>query len=183
MQEVMRAWSGKGSGSKGRLIDLPTCHHAEVKFRCGFWKWQRNPEKIEWNAQSNYVPSSSSQNPSSSSSQNPSKNPSKSPSKKSVQKKPSKNPSKKFVPKLHPKICHFVIAIVPIGFVSPRPVLKTSTSSLNVFMGSMAMSHEGCLQCYICSRDGQIEAKINPKPLVPRLCENASTTVQGRQEA
>ena len=38
--------SGKGSGSKGGLIDLPTCHHTEVKFRCGFWKWPKTPKKL-----------------------------------------------------------------------------------------------------------------------------------------
>ena len=82
---------------------------------------------------------------------NPSKNPSKNPSRKSVQKIRPKTLSK------HP--CHFVIAIVPIGFVSGRPVLKTSTSNLNAFMGLMATLHEGCLQVYICSRDGQIQTK------------------------
>ena len=110
------------------------------------------PTKI-WNALNNFVPSSSSQNPS--------KNPS--------TKKRLKNPSKKSVQK-SVQVCHFVIAIVPIGFVSARPVLKTSTSNLNIFMGSMAVPHEGCLQVYICSRDGQIEQK---KCIAPRCCDNA----------
>ena len=79
-------------------------------------------------------------------------------------KNPSKNPSRKSAQKIRPKTpskypCHFVIAIVSIGFVSARPVLKTSTSNLNVFMGLMVTLHEGCLQVYICSRDGQIETK------------------------
>ena len=47
----------------------------------------------------------------------PSENPSKNRSNKSVQKLRPKNPSR------YP--CHFVIAIVPIGFVSARP-MKTS---------------------------------------------------------
>ena len=138
-----------------------------------------NPRKIEWNAYKNFVLSSAfgksvrnsvqksvqkSKNP-----KNPSKNPSKILSTKSVQKIRPKTPSK------YP--CHFVIAIVPIGFVSARPVLKTSTSNLNVFMGLMATLREGCLQVYICSRDGQIETKIlNLKSLVPHFCENASAT-------
>ena len=63
---------------------------------------------------------------------------------------------------------HFAIAIVPIGFVSARPVLKTSTSTLNIFMSSMAMPRKGCLQFYIF----QIETK-KLKSLVPRFCENA----------
>ena len=46
---------------------------------------------------------------------------------KSVQKICPKNPSKKFRPKNPSKYpCHFVIAIVLIGFVSARPVLKMS---------------------------------------------------------
>ena len=42
------------------------------------------------------------------------------------------------------QVCHFVVAIVPLSCVIARPV-KTSASSLNVFMGSMAMPHERCL--------------------------------------
>ena len=118
-----------------------------------------NPGNIEWNAQSNFVPSSSSQNPSSSVVAKSVQNPSKNPSKKSVQKiRPKKN-IKQSVHEIRPKICHFITAIVPIGSDSAGPVLKTSKSSLNVFMGSMAMPHEGCLQCYICSRDGQVGTK------------------------
>ena len=33
-QEVVRAFSGQGSGSKAGLADLPACHHKEVNFRC-----------------------------------------------------------------------------------------------------------------------------------------------------
>ena len=33
VQEVTRECSGQGSGSKVGLIDLPTCHHTEVKCR------------------------------------------------------------------------------------------------------------------------------------------------------
>ena len=98
---------------------------------------------------------------------------------KSVRKSVQKSVHKS-VQKIRPKTpskcpCHFVIAIVPIGSVSARPVLKISTSSLNVFMGLMATLHEGRLQVYICSRDGQIETKkINLKSPVPHFCENAS---------
>ena len=74
----------------------------------------------------------------------------KNPSKKSVQKIRPRNPSKKSVqklPSINPSqyLCHFVIAAVPIGCVSARPVLKTPHHCLNVFMGSMATLHEGRL--------------------------------------
>ena len=54
---VTRACSGQGSGSQGGLIDLPTCHPTEVKFRCGLWKWPKTQKKIEWNAHNNFVAS------------------------------------------------------------------------------------------------------------------------------
>ena len=82
-------------------------------------------------------------------------------------KNPSKDLSKKSV-----QVCHLVVAIVLINFVSARPVLKISTSSLHIFMGSMAMPHEGCLQVYICSREGQIETKNKPKIPWPALLRN-----------
>ena len=95
------ACSGQGSRSKGGLIDLQTCHHTEVKFRCGFWKWPRTPEKLEWNAYKNFVPSSSSGLPSDSSVQKSvQKN-----VQKSVQKIRPKNPSKKSIQKIRPNIC------------------------------------------------------------------------------
>ena len=65
------------------------------------------------------------------------------------------------------QVCHFVLVIVPIGFISARPILKTSTSSLNVFMGPMmAMPHEGRVQFYMCIKEGQIDTKNKPK--IPR---------------
>ena len=95
VQEVTRACSGQGSGSKGGLIDLPTCHHSEVKFR---WilEMVENLRKIEWNA---YKISSQAHRRACRriftliSSKNPSKNE----SKKSVQKIRPKDPSKKSV--------------------------------------------------------------------------------------
>ena len=46
-------------------------------------------------------------------------------------------------------------------------------------MGSMATLHEGCLQVYICSREGQIvKKKKNPSS---RFCENASATFSALQ--
>ena len=45
-------------------------------------------------------------------------------------------------------------------------------------MGLMATLHEGCLQVYICSRDGQLETKKkNLKSPVPHLRENASAKI------
>ena len=117
------------------------------------------PRKIEWNAYTIFVPTSSPRKirPNFRPKIRPkirSKNPSKNPSKKSVQNIRPKHPSK------YP--CHFVILNVPIGFC---PFQITVASSLNIFMGSMATLHEGCLQVYICSREGHIEAK---KPKIPR---------------
>ena len=73
-------------------------------------------------------------------------------------KTPSGNPSKKTIQKLRPSLS-FSICDCPGLFCQSRPLLKTSTSNLNVFMSSMAMPHEGRLQFYICSKDGQIETR------------------------
>ena len=111
------------------------------------WLWEMT---IEWNAHNNFTPTLSSRLP---------LNPgscffisvfSLTSVLKSFQIIRSKNPSRKSVRK-SVQVSHFVIAIVPIGSVNASPVLKTSTSSLNVFMGSMAMPHEGCLQSYIAA--------------------------------
>ena len=47
-------------------------------------------------------------------------------------------------------------------------------------MGSMAALHEGRLQVFICSREGQIETK-KQKSLVPRFCANASASFTLRE--
>ena len=111
-RESKEEWKIK-CARKWRTLDLWRSHLQ------GFCS-EETPRKKEWNAQSNFVPSSSSQNPSSSSSQNPSTNP----SKKSMQQNPSQNSSKTFVQKLCPKVCHVFLT----GFVSAGPVLQSSTS-------------------------------------------------------
>ena len=151
MQKVPRACSGQGSGSKGGLIDLQTCHHTEVKFRCGFWKWPKTPEKLEWNAYKNFVPSSLSGIPSDSSVQKSVQES----VQKSVQKIRPKNPSKKSIQKIRPKICVICNCDCPDWCCQCQTNVEDIASSLNTFM----KLHEGCLQVYICSREGQIKTK------------------------
>ena len=153
--EVACAHSGQGSGWKGGFIDRPACRHMEVNFRCGFWKWPKNQEEIERNAHHNCVLSSSSGLPSSDAGVMAFFTSISSP--KSVQKS-----VQKIRPKIHPKIhpgLSFCSCDCPDSFCQCQTSCKTSTSSLNVFMGSMAMPREGRLQFYISSREGQIETK------------------------
>ena len=97
-------------------------------------------------------------------------NPSKNPSRKSAQRIRPKNLSKKSV-QISVSFCN---CDCPDWLCQCQTSVEDVASSLNVFMGSMATLHDGCLQIYICSREGQIETQNKPKipcPALSRKCQ------------
>ena len=99
----------------------------------------------------------------------------------STQKICPKSPSNKSVQK-SVQVCHFAIAIVLIGFASARPVLNTSTSSLNAFIWARWPCHMkgACNSTFAAGRVRSKQKKEIPRPAFPRKCQGKNFSAAGK---
>ena len=141
----------------------------EVKFRCGFWKWPKTPEKQSRMPTKFFVLSSSLENPFEILPKIRQKSVQKSAQKICPKIRPKirpENPSKQSVQKLVQISVSFCDCDCPDWFCQCQASVEDVDIKPQRIHGLMATLHEGCLQVYICSRDGQIETKQNLKSLV-----------------